>query len=720
MPPESRKATSKNTLAARARMMVASNLGWLEGFPLELTDGGVRWLTVPAHGPSREITVERRHLSRATYTLNKLRDELAPALPRLADEPDLWMSSVESRVALLKPPIHQGAPLPRHLFGEPCYPRLFRDQAARLTTGEPRLRSLLDALSWIYAGHPEQAREALDLAVEWSPGLEPLAVRLGELPAIVLLIRLIRLAASHGRERVQPLAACVLDERTHDTVLKGGWEFGKELLKSLDKQALAPLPELPAGSLGRDLAAWCEELVQETRGTRQRVLQLFALATPLRLIESWASWWGETRRLLRAAGEARALPYHKQTWNRLRARVEAHRKACPPELDTARLMRNLRRHMTGETLVPTGALARVLARLPDEPTETGRALMFGHWHRFSGYSTSRLAMMIDGFERYLAQGDGDPRWLRPWAGWDSGSIDMEAVGHDPDPPRRTVLAAYDFLAEISRRHGPLEAAAAARAMTLFRRAKDPALSGRLFDSIHEEKMYDGDELPSEMDELAVRICRDRPESFAGVLEGMADQRGRWDIPPTDWPESLLGPLTSGGLGELTREAILTGQLDRLIACGGKALLLEAAGDPLPLPVLGEPATPAWVERYPPQLHPPLHRLAALLGDAETRVARWLKDDLPAAGRLEREIQGIERRLPEADEERRPALLTRLQNLRDRLERPAPLSPARLESLPRSSNAPGDGRSSNAGNGRSTPACRTSCESCSASARCRLG
>ena len=83
------------------------------------------------------------------------------------------------------------------------------------------------------------------------------------------------------------------------------------------------LPELPAGSLGRDLAAWCEELVQETRGTRQRVLQLFALATPLRLIESWASWWGEARRLLRAAGEARALPYHKETWNRLRARVEA-------------------------------------------------------------------------------------------------------------------------------------------------------------------------------------------------------------------------------------------------------------------------------------------------------------------------------------------------------------------------------------------------------------
>ncbi len=679
MPPESRKATSKNTLAARARMMVTSNLGWLEGFPLEVGDGGVRWMTVPAHGPSREITVERRHLSRATFTLNKLRDELAPALPRLAEDPDLWMASVERRVELLKLPVHQGAPVPRHLFGEPFFPRVFRDQASRLSNGEPRLRSLLDALSWIHAGHPENAREALDLAVEWSPGLEALAARLGELPVIVTLIRLIGLAADQGRERVRPLAACVLDERTHDTALEGGEEIGKQLLKSLDKQALAPLPELPAGSLGRDLAAWCEELVQQSRGARQRVLQLFALATPLRLVESWARWWAETRRLLRAAGEARALPYHKETWNRLRARVEALRKACPPELRTDRLMTRLRQHMTGETLVPTGPLARVLARLPDEPTETGRALMFGHWHRFSGYTASRLEMMIAGFERYLGQGAGDPQWLRPWAGWDPGSIDMEAVGHDPDPPRRMVLAAYDFLAEISRRHGPLESDAAARAVMLFRRAKDPDLAGRLFDSIHAEERYE-DDLSSDMDELAVRICRDRPESFADVLEGLEDQRGRWDIPPTDWPESLLGPLTSGVLGELTCEAIITGQLDRLVACGGKALLLEAAGDPLPLPVLGEPAAPGWVERYPPQLHPALCRLAVLLDDAEARVARWLKDDLPESWRLEREIQGIELRLPEADEERRSALLIRLQNLRDRLERPEAPGPARLERL----------------------------------------
>lgn len=679
MPPESRKATSKNTLAARARMLVASNLGWLEGFPLEVTEGGVRWMCVPAHGPSREITVERRHLSRATYTLNKLRDELAPALPRLAEDPDLWMTSVERRVELLKPPVHQGAPALRHLFGEPFFPRAFRDQASRLSSGKPRLRSLLDALSWIHAGHPENAREALDLAVEWSPGLEPLAARLGELPALVALIRLIGLAASHGRERVRPLAVCVLDERTHDTALEGGEELGKQLLKSLDKQALAPLPELPAGSLGRDLAAWCEELVQQSRGARQKVLQLFALATPLRLIESWALWWAETRRLMRAIAQARALPYHKETWNRLRAQVETQRKACPPELRTDRLVKHLRQHMTGETLVPTGPLTRVLARLPDEPTVTGRALMFGHWHRYSGYTSSRLAMMIAGFERYLGQGAGDPQWLRPWAGWDPGSIDMEAVGYDPDPPRRTVLAAYDFLAEVSRRHGPLESDAAARAMALFRRAKDPDLAGRLFAAIHAEEMYE-DNLASDMDELAVRICRDRPESFADVLEALEDQQGRWDIPPTQWPESLLEPLTSGALGELTREAVITHQLDRLVACVGKALLLEAAGDPLPLPVLGEPALPGWMERYPSQLHPALCRLAALLDDAETRVARWLKDDLPERWRLEREIQGIELRLPEADEERRSALLIRLQNLRDRLERPDPLGTARLERL----------------------------------------
>ncbi len=66
--------------------------------------------------------------------------------------------------------------------------------------------------------------------------------------------------------------------------------------------------------------------------------------------------------------------------------------------------------------------------------------------------------------------------------------------------------------------------------------------------------------------------------------------------------------------------------------------------------------------------------------AEAKVARWLADDLPDAERLQREISALELRLEQADEARRPAMRTRLDNLRSRLARPAAPGAARLQRL----------------------------------------
>jgi len=154
MQAESRKATAKSAVAARARMLLTANLGWLEGFPLPPhaeTAGSVRWMAVPAHAAAYELRIERRELSRAAYTLNKLRGELAPALERLADDPEVWLGSVERRLALLKRAVHEGEPLPPDLFDEPSLSRAQRERAGRLAAGDSRLRPLLGALSWVHA-----------------------------------------------------------------------------------------------------------------------------------------------------------------------------------------------------------------------------------------------------------------------------------------------------------------------------------------------------------------------------------------------------------------------------------------------------------------------------------------------------------------------------------------------------------------------------------------
>lgn len=195
-------------MAARAKMLQAANLGWLEGFPVEAAEDGVRWITVPVQAPAEEVTLDGRHLSRATYALNKLRTELAPALPRLADEPDRWMESIERRLELLKGAIHHGGPLPPRAFEDLFEPRSLRDRAARMAEAEPRLRPLLDALAWVQAGDPRRGRAMLEAAVGWAGGFELLTERLGRDQALVTALRLLQLAAEHGREPVEPPPSC--------------------------------------------------------------------------------------------------------------------------------------------------------------------------------------------------------------------------------------------------------------------------------------------------------------------------------------------------------------------------------------------------------------------------------------------------------------------------------------------------------------------------------
>ena len=57
---------------ARARMLLKSKLGWLEGFP-----SGERWVVVPHEGERgpESLMLERKHLRQATYAARKLQGE---------------------------------------------------------------------------------------------------------------------------------------------------------------------------------------------------------------------------------------------------------------------------------------------------------------------------------------------------------------------------------------------------------------------------------------------------------------------------------------------------------------------------------------------------------------------------------------------------------------------------------------------------------------------
>ncbi len=545
------KERSKSALAARARMLHAAHLEWLEGFPLAPAAGSVQWMAVPMHAPAGEMYIERTHLSQATFTLNKLRIELASALDRLAEEPEAWLASVERRLELLKRAVHQGEPLPSQLFDEPSLSRARREQASALATAEPRLRSLIQALSWIHAGHPARLKVALDLTGTLSPGFVFLSSRLDEQAALMVSLRLLQLAADHGVDRIRALADCLFDERTHDVALEDGPAFCVKILGAISKRPTRPMPdELPPGTLGGELARWCEELVQQNRRSQRRALQLFSLATPLPLIERWAFWWQTTRRLLREAREMKALPYERESRHRLRAELEEHQKSVPPPLSNIDLMAALREQAMRPDAGLASRLERALALVPAEATTPGRTQLFIYWTFLgAGEGTPRVDALLAGFERYLSRKpvEDAAALLQPWReiaatprGWDTPERELL----EREQPKHTILAAYDHLASVAALHGGLEPDAADTAIELFLLAGDSDLAAGLFDSLRAKGRLETYYSP-ESSKLALRLCRDRPESFADLLKALDSRRDQPELPPSEWPESVIGPLSSG-------------------------------------------------------------------------------------------------------------------------------------------------------------------------------
>jgi len=682
---EPRKTTSKSAMAARARMVLIADLGWLEGVPLvaPLSAAGLPWLAVPVHAPAVEMEIGRTHLSRAVYAVNKLRGEHAAALPSLAEEPEVWLASVEHRLELLKRAVHHGEAPPTGLWDEPSVPPGVRRRAAALAAAEPVLSSLLATMSWLHAGHPGRLRTAVAAIASnagWGRGAALLAARLGAQKSLVLLLRLAQLAMDHGEEKVAPLAAALFDERVHETPLHQEQTCG-QILRAIERRPQVPLPEeLPGGRLGSDLAIWCEELVRHNKRAQRQALRLFALANPIPLIARWTDWWQQTGALLREARTLLELPYLRESRQALRARLKKHQKAAPPAFCAQQVTDSLSRALTAGTSL-VDRLATALDLLPAETTEPGRLQLFCYW---IGQPNPTL---LEGFLRYLkrrpAAGEA---LLRPWrevAAFPPQSYNytVEIELEDRRMSRSALLAAYDFLAEVASEHRGLKPPAARQAVELFALAGDSGLAAGAFASLFEHGQVDT-YFQSAALVPALRLCRERPASFAAVLEALNKHAEQEDLGLADWPESALIPLSTGDLGEMARQAITDRRLDRLLACGVKAMLLDSAGV-RPLPVTLEPAReprPAWIDFYPEPLRPALGRLAAVLNDAdeaESKAARWLGDDLPAPGRLEREIAVLTAKLAAGGA---PELAVRLASLRERLAHPAVPAPARLQRL----------------------------------------
>jgi hypothetical protein len=533
-----------------------------------------------------------------------------------------------------------------------------------------------------------------------------LTQRLGEMPALLAILRLLQLTADHGRSRVEALAACLFDERTHDVSLDQGETFCQQMMGALGKRESVPLPdELPTGSLGAELTYWCEELVQQSHRAQRRALELFAAATPLPLVESWAAWWSATRKLLARARDLKAQSPDRKRRSDLRNLVDRHRQSAPPKLLAWELLGPLREADPASSRA--ALLARVLAKIPAEAA-ADRPRFLVYWSflgRFDDVPDAHVAVLLAGFERYLSQASlPAPALLLPWKEVVSyvSRFNAESVFLETEPPRSRILAAYDHLAATAGRYGGLSREAAVQAIEIFLATGDPDLAARMFDSLR-ARGYSGTYFSPAILRIAIQLCRERPEHFGAVLMELEEQGEDLELPPRRWPESLFAPLGEGALGEMTRELIVSRQLTR-----------RGPRPARPARPRGSTAIRRSSTRRSTGWPPSSGRMPKPGSRAGWRTISRTPNG--CGGRSAPWRLGSRRWTRPA---RRRCASGSNPCGRGSKGRRSPASPASSACAP-SSSAPGGAWSSTAGRPLSTTACGTRCAGCSPSRRCRAG
>src|SRR5271169_5759064 len=100
MRPERPRLTSRAARAARARLVIKADLGWVPGYaPGETTEAGAVWRVPAGEGrPPRKGVIDREALHRATRALKELEHRFADVADEVA--PEAWRVGVRRTIDL--------------------------------------------------------------------------------------------------------------------------------------------------------------------------------------------------------------------------------------------------------------------------------------------------------------------------------------------------------------------------------------------------------------------------------------------------------------------------------------------------------------------------------------------------------------------------------------------------------------------------------------------
>ncbi|MEM9455131.1 MAG: hypothetical protein AAGF11_13200 [Myxococcota bacterium] len=682
---------------ARARMLMKSKLGWLEGYPDH--EG---WTVVPDEGERgvERLTLDRNHLRRATYTAAKLRGEFPRAMPRLVGDVDAWHEAVSEVLAALKPWVHRDEPPPRELYSAGLFSRTVSGRARTLAREHPSLHPLVDALSWVLATRASRAPKYLAWILREAEALEVVFDKLLPAKALPLALRCAHLAVSLGPKSLRPLMQLLGDPTAYDAPLRGAREYMQQTQAVFNRKGSpGRLPSPPMPRLLESIDTWVHRLLTMERTNAKRFLQLLGWCDLGPLAQAMSQWWPEA---IRVASRAHGVRVHMDEsrarmirLGRLRHEHEALNQSVPPELRLAGLTEALT-VASGSGFVDCFAPAgRILLRLPGSSRAAIRCGLLMQWVHYRGDDSwgapRRLPRLLRAYSSYLAaiSEDSTIEFLVPWHGnvariASSGEISYSKIYElldDEDHQTRDIQCFFEALDSINEDAPSLDGSVLFSVLlATIEVVHDAELAAKLCLALmhHDpsKRWYNIGEL-----RVAFALCEANLESFARLVEALDSIND--DIELELDLDTLVGALKSafGDDLDLLRSLVLDDDRGPLLACGRKLAVLDALEHPLHLDPPTTRPDRAWLQDYPPQLHDALIWLCGITPRAPAIAAKVLRSVRRNRASVEAELRAVEQMLLQATAERRQHLEKRCETLQSRLEQPPPSpSEAKLDRL----------------------------------------
>jgi hypothetical protein len=696
MRPEHTRETKRSTAVARGRMFLKSQLAWLPGYPLARTQaGGIDWQPLSELGAPRQtpIRLDRSHLQQATYTWSKLVHRFPRALPRIVDDETRWRLAVPQLLELLKATIHHGKALPASLLGlAGAYERGVPERAARLTEREPVLRPLIDALSWCCL----QSRGAFEQALEWIEQQRAQFARIvAQSPkdkAIDIPLFLVQIARADGKRRAQALLDLLADTRSYTLSTQLPDHYIERSAACFTQHAngkRAAWPDAGAANIAENALAFLRGAAEQSPAPRRRMLDMFALLTPLPLLDGWEIWWSETQRLLQRGRGLMRANYSDALRHELESAATAVRERArsqPANIAFAEIIENIRLATVprcSELYLPLFELLRALP--PAQHAPWLRPVQLTHWLRLFDWHKERAVALLGEVRTFANTCPQQCAPLTPALGATGTREDCYAwhlLFYDRVLEELADASAWRVLFEALRRSADagleLTESDAQRLIALCKVTNDAARASRYFRELKLAKLSDQGYWLSEQMFLCAQALDADGDRFTAIVVALSsvvqeDNRGIDPLP------ALARQLAHAGWPSLARDLVLSGEARALLLSYEKQGALLALGLSAPSP----PARPSvseqgWVRRYPAALRPALAVLAALAADAPKLADRVLGQHFPHPERLVQEIAVLERRLQQHPDDAR--LATRLTNRRRQRHQPADVSQTQLAKL----------------------------------------